>query len=55
MKSESRWKIYFKPRAADDFKELPAITQKRIAKKIRFFVSVDNFLKFAKPLKDKKL
>ena len=55
MNLVSKWKIYFRPRAADDFRKLPAVTRKRIAKKMRFFVSMDNLLEFAKPLKDNQL
>ena len=55
MNSKSKWGIFFKPRPSDEFKALSEIAQKRIAGKMRFFVSTGNLLRFAKPLKDKKL
>ena len=55
MNSKSKWEIFFKSRASDEFRALPEVAQKRIAGKMRFFVSTENLLKFAKPLKDKKL
>ena len=55
MNSKSKWEIFFKPRASDEFKALSEIVQKRIAEKMRFFVLTEHLLKFAKPLKDKKL
>ena len=51
MNSKSKWEIFFKPRASDEFKALSEVVQKRIAEKMRFFVLTENLLKFAKPLK----
>ena len=39
-------------KAAEDFKRLPRDTQKRIAQKMRFYVSQPRPLKFAKKLID---
>jgi mRNA interferase RelE/StbE len=49
------WKIYFKPRAVKDLKGLPRNLQKRIADKMRFFVSSGRLVKFSKHLKDRSL
>lgn len=55
MSSDYNWKILYTETAKEDFKDLPRDVQKRIAQKMRFFVSVANPLKFAKPIKDKAL
>lgn len=55
MNSVSNWKIYFKPRAAEDLKRLPRNFQKRIADKMRFFVSSGKLIRFSKHLKDRSL
>lgn len=55
MNSVSKWKIYFKPQALSDLKNLPYTLQKRIAKKMRFFISSGNPMKFVKNLKDNQL
>jgi len=55
VNSISDWKIYFKLRAAEDLKRLPRNFQKRIADKMRFFVSSGRLIKFAKRLKDMSL
>ena len=44
--------IRYSYKARDDFKELPREIQKRIAKKMRFYASQENPLKFAERLTD---
>ena len=55
MNSTSDWKIYFKPRALKNLKNLPRAFQERIAEKMRFFISSGNPMRFTKNLKDKFL
>jgi len=42
--------IIYLPKAVKDFKQLPRNVQKRIAKKMRFYSSSKNPLKYAKKL-----
>lgn len=55
MNLDSNWKILYTGTAREDFKNFPKDVQKRIARKMRFFVSIADLLKFAKPIKDKSL
>lgn len=56
MSSEfKKWEVIYTKQAADSLRNLPQNVRKRISKKMRFFVSSDNLLRFAKTLQDKKL
>ncbi len=48
-------KYYFKPSAVNDLRGLPKILQKRIVKKLDYYVESGRPLKFAELLKDKSL
>ena len=51
---KSGWKLFIKRRAAEDLNSLPKSVQKRIIQKMRFFISQDDPVKFAKKLKRPK-
>lgn len=44
--------IFYTQKAAEQFKSLPRLTQKRIVEKMRFYASQNDPLKFAKHLSD---
>ena len=48
-------KVFYTKRAVKDLSALPAELQKRIADKMRFFISEKNPLKYAEKLKDPNL
>ena len=48
-------KAFYTKKAVNDLGALPVEVQKRIAEKMRFFMSEKKFLKYAKKLKDPSL
>ncbi len=48
-------KAVYTASAEKDFRSLPRAVQKRIAQKMRFYLSQENPLKFAKSIKDSRL
>ncbi len=50
-----KYKLLLTKKAKNDFSSLEKIIQKRIAKKLKFYVADENPLKHAKKLKDSRL